>query len=86
MPSPTTGASTAGQEIGRANIFIAAMGVSGYCFCLATPAQTAQDWLGATAQALTCYGGVPQLIVPDTTAAQYCPHAPTTRRTSPRWN
>ena len=27
--------------------------MSGYCFCLATPAQTASDWLGATAQALT---------------------------------
>ena len=54
-----------GQEIGRANIFVAAMGVSGYCFCLATPGQTARDWLGATAQALTFYGGVPQLIVPD---------------------
>jgi transposase len=54
-----------GQEIGRANIFVAAMGMSGYCFCLATPAQTARDWLGATAQALTFYGGVPQLIIPD---------------------
>ena len=51
--------------MGRANLFVAAMGVSGYCFCLATPAQTARDWLGATAQALTFYGGVPQLIVPD---------------------
>ena len=54
-----------GQEVGRANIFVAAMGVSGYCYCCATPAQTAKDWLGATAQALTFYGGVPQLIVPD---------------------
>ena len=54
-----------GQEVGRANIFVAAMGASGYCFCLATPAQTARDWLWATAQALTFYGGVPQLIVPD---------------------
>ena len=54
-----------GQEVGRANIFVAAMGVSGYCYCCATSAQTAKDWLGATAQALTFYGGVPQLIVPD---------------------
>lgn len=49
----------------RANIFVAAMGASGYCFALATPAQTACDWLGATARALTFFGGVPQLIVPD---------------------
>ena len=62
---PTIALMVNGQEVGRANIFVAAMGVSGYCFCLATPAQTAQDWLGATAQALTFYGGVPQLIVPD---------------------
>ena len=62
---PTIALVINGQEIGRANIFVAAIGVSGYCFCLATPAQTARDWLGATAQALSFYGGVPQLIVPD---------------------
>ena len=62
---PTIALVASGQEVGRANIFVAAMGVSGYCFCLATTAQTARDWLGATAQALTFYGGVPQLIVPD---------------------
>lgn len=49
----------------RANIFVAAMGASGYCYALATPSQTAQDWLEATASALTFYGGVSQLIVPD---------------------
>lgn len=49
----------------HANIFVAAMGASGYCFALATPAQTACDWLHATARALTFFGGVPQLIVPD---------------------
>lgn len=49
----------------RANIFVAAMGASGYCFALATPAQTACDWLHATARALSFFGGVPQLIVPD---------------------
>jgi transposase len=57
---PTIALTAHGQEIGRANIFVAAMGVSGYCFCLATPAQTARDWLGATARALTFYGGVPE--------------------------
>ena len=50
---------------GVANIFVAAMGASGYCYCLATPAQTGADWLHATARALAFYGGVPQLIVPD---------------------
>ena len=41
------------------------MGVSVYCFAHATAAQIACDWLGATARALTFYGGVPQLIIPD---------------------
>lgn len=62
---PTVTLTVHGQEVGRANIFVAALGVSGYCFCVATPAQTARDWLGATARALSFYGGVPQLIVPD---------------------
>ena len=55
---PTVGLKVHGQEVGRANIFVAAMGVSGHCFAYATPAQTARDWLGATAQALKFYGGV----------------------------
>ena len=48
-----------------ANIFVAAMGASGYCYAQATPRQTAADWLHATARALAFFGGVPQLIVPD---------------------
>lgn len=47
------------------------MGVSGHCFCTATLALTAKDWLGSTAQALTFYGGVPQLIVPDNARAYH---------------
>ena len=62
---PTVALIDGGQEIGRTNVFVTAMGVSGYCFCLATPAQTAKDWLGAIVQALMLYGGVPQHIVPD---------------------
>ena len=62
---PTVALTVRGQEVGRANIFVAALGVSGYCFCMATPTQTARDWLEATARALGFYGGVPQLVVPD---------------------
>ena len=62
---PTLALVVHGQEVGRANIFVAALGVSGLCYCVATPAQTASDWLGATAKALAFYRGVPQLIVPD---------------------
>src|SRR6266702_4415346 len=49
----------------RAHIFVAAMGASSYTFACATPAETLEDWLGGIARALTFYGGVPQLIVPD---------------------
>jgi transposase len=62
---PTIALFEQGQEVGRANIFVSALGVSGYCFCTATAAQTSADWLAATAQALAFYGGVPELIVPD---------------------
>jgi len=54
---------------GRAHIFVAALGASGYTFAFATPRETMADWLDATAQALHFYGGVPQLIVPDNARA-----------------
>ena len=49
----------------RAHIFVAAMGASSYTFACATPRETMADWLESTARALSFYGGVPQLIVPD---------------------
>lgn len=66
---------------GKANIFVAAMGASGYAFAWATPAQTTADWLEGCVKALAFYGGVPQLIVPDnpraviTQASRYEPRA-----------
>ncbi len=62
---PTIALIENGVEFGRANIFVATLAASGYSFCLATPRQTAADWLHATACALGFFGGVPQLIVPD---------------------
>ncbi len=62
---PTIALFEHGVEVGRANIFVAAMAASGYSFALATPRQTAADWLNGTACALTFFGGVPQLIIPD---------------------
>lgn len=49
----------------RAHIFVAAMGASSYTFAFATPRETMADWLESTARALSFYGGVTQLIVPD---------------------
>ena len=62
---PTIALFEHGVEVGRANIFVAAMAASGYSFALATPRQTAADWLNGAACALTFFGGVPQLIIPD---------------------
>lgn len=50
---------------GRAHIFVAAMGASSYTFVCATERETMAGWLESTARALTFYGGVPALIVPD---------------------
>ena len=49
----------------RVHIFVAALGASGYTNACATPRETMMDWLGATARALSFFGGVTQLIVPD---------------------
>jgi transposase len=49
----------------RAHIFVSAMGASSYTFACATERETMADWLESTARALTFYGGVPALIVPD---------------------
>ena len=63
---PTIALVDAGQEIGRANLFVSAMGVSGYCFCLATPARASRGWHvlwpsmpagGATVRCTSAYHG-----------------------------
>lgn len=53
----------------RTHIFVAALGASSYTYACATPRETMADWPESTAQALSFYGGVPQLIVPDNTRA-----------------
>jgi transposase len=59
--------STVGLRGGeRAHIFVAALGASSYTFAYATPRETMADWLGATARALTFFGGVPQSSYPTT--------------------
>ena len=53
--SPDTG------EIRRAQIFVAVLGASNYTFACASWSQKQQDWLSAHVDALTFFGGVPQL-------------------------
>lgn len=49
----------------RAQVFVSAMGASSYTFACATPSQKLEDWIESMVRALTFYGGVAQLIVPD---------------------
>jgi transposase len=49
----------------RVHLFVAAMGVSGYTYALATEAERTIDWIEGMSGALHYMGGVAQLIVPD---------------------
>ena len=49
----------------RAQVFVSALGASGYVFACATPQQRLEDWIAGIVRALNFYGGVPQLLVPD---------------------
>jgi transposase len=49
----------------RAHIFVAALGTSSYTYACATARETKAGWIESTARALTFFGGVPQLIIPD---------------------
>jgi transposase len=52
-------------EIRPAQIFVAALGHSGYTFAEATASQAAPDWLGSHARVFAFFGGVPAALVPD---------------------
>lgn len=66
-------------EIKEAQVFVAVMGASNYTYADATFSQSLPDWLNSHARALTYFGGVPRLIVPDnlksgvTTPCRYDP-------------
>ena len=49
----------------EAQIFIATLGASNYCFAEATASQTLPDWIKSHIRALEFFGGVPQILVPD---------------------
>jgi transposase len=52
-------------EVRSAQIFVAVLGASSYTYAEATWSQSLPDWIGAHVRALTFFGGVPELIVPD---------------------
>jgi len=71
-------------EIRHAQIFVAVMGASSLMYAEATWTQQLEDWTMAHVRALTFYGGVPELIVPDNTGTAVnhaCFYEPTLNRT-----
>lgn len=52
-------------EIRRAQIFVAVLGASSYCFAEATWTQGLPDWLGSHVRVLEWLGGCPAILVPD---------------------
>lgn len=52
-------------EVREAEIFVAVLGASSYSYAEATWSQQLPDWIGAHTRALSFFGGVPELIVPD---------------------
>jgi transposase len=52
-------------EIREAQVFVSVLGASSYTYAEATYTQSLPDWIASHQRALTFYGGVPALLVPD---------------------
>ena len=52
-----------------AQVFVAVLGASHYCYAEATWSQSLPDWIGSHERALGYFGGVPELLVPDNLAS-----------------
>lgn len=52
-------------EVHAAQVFVAVLGASHYCYAEATMSQTLPDWIGSHVRALEYFGGVPEILVPD---------------------
>ena len=63
-----------GEESFRAQLFISALGASGYAYAEATRTQTLPDWLASHVRALEFYGAAPTIIVPDFVAGNKIRH------------
>jgi len=49
----------------EAQIFVAVLGASNYCFAEATWTQSLPDWIASHVRAFAYFGGVPWIVVPD---------------------
>jgi transposase len=53
----------------QAQVFVAVLGASHYCYAEATWSQSLPDWIASHQRALHYFGGVPELLVPDNLAS-----------------
>lgn len=53
------------SQMRQAQIFVAVLGASNYCYAEATWTQTLADWIASHTHAFAFFGGVPQVVVPD---------------------
>lgn len=49
----------------EAQIFVAVLGASNYCYAEATWTQTLPDWIASHTRAFAFFGGIPKIVVPD---------------------
>jgi transposase len=54
-------------EVHEAQVFVAVLGASNYTYAEATWTQQLPDWIGSYVRAFACFGGVPEIVVPDNT-------------------
>jgi len=54
-----------GEEAFHAQLFVGALGASGYAYAEATRSQALADWLASHVRALEFYGAAPTIFVPD---------------------
>ncbi len=59
LADPRTG------EVHAAQVFVAVLGASHYCYAEATMSQSLPDWIGSHVRAFDYFGSVPELLVPD---------------------
>jgi transposase len=52
-------------EVSPVQVFVASLGLSSYIFAFALPSQDSENWILAHNRMLKCFGGCPEIIVPD---------------------
>ena len=53
------------QEVAKASVFVAVLGMSNYTFAKAYASHSIKDWIAANVDALHYFGGSPTLLIPD---------------------